>query len=118
MCGSPNEVVCSQWGLSLFSAESHRRKQERGNRIFRHIENQFWLVAEHGMKAGYVRRMESNPRVRLRLRDGLRTRWDTSTAHLLRDDDPRERQCWLASQPPSSTANAGQCSSWSRTPRP
>ena len=71
-----------------------------------HIGNQFWLVAEHGMKAGYVRNMESDPRVRLRLRDGLRTRWHTGTAHLLRDDDPRGRQRWLASQLPSSTANA------------
>jgi len=71
-----------------------------------HIGNQFWLVAEHGMKAGYVRNMESDPRVRLRLRDRLRTRWHTGTAHLLRDDDPRGRQRWLASQLPSSTANA------------
>jgi len=110
-------VVCWWWGF-LFLAESRRRKQERGNRSRRHIENQFWLVAEHGMKAGYVRNMESNPRVRLGLRDGLRTRWHTGTAYLLRDDDPRERQCWLASQLPSSTANAGQCSSWNRTPHP
>src|SRR2546422_4429963 len=32
---------------------------------------QFWLVAEHGMKAGYVRNMASNPRVRLKLRHGV-----------------------------------------------
>jgi F420H(2)-dependent quinone reductase len=31
------------------------------------IENQFWLVAEHGMKAGYVRNIESDPHVRLKL---------------------------------------------------
>jgi deazaflavin-dependent oxidoreductase (nitroreductase family) len=36
-----------------------------------HIGNQFWLVAEHGMKAGYVRNIEHEPHVRLRLRDGL-----------------------------------------------
>ena len=71
-----------------------------------HMGNQFWLVAEHGMKSGYVRNIESNPRVRLRLRDGLRTRWHTGTAHLLMDDDPRERQRWLASQLPSSAGNA------------
>src|SRR5262244_2931979 len=70
------------------------------------IGQQFWLVAEHGMKAGYVRNMESDPRVRLKLRNGLRIRWHTGTAHLLRDDDPRGRQRWLASQLPSSTANA------------
>ena len=71
-----------------------------------HIGNQFWLVAEHGMKAGYVRNIERNPRVRLKLRDGLRIRWHTGTAHLLFDDDPRERQRWLASQKPSTARNA------------
>jgi deazaflavin-dependent oxidoreductase (nitroreductase family) len=70
------------------------------------IGNQFWLVAEHGMKAGYVRNIERDPRVRLKLRDGLRSRWHTGTAHLLPDDDPRERQRWLASHLPSSAGNA------------
>ena len=70
------------------------------------IGNKFWLVAEHGMKAGYVLNMERNPCVRLKLRDGLRSRWHTGTAHLLSDDDPRERQRWLATQLPSSAGNA------------
>ena len=35
------------------------------------IGNQFWLVAEHGMKAGYVRNIERDPHVRLMLREGL-----------------------------------------------
>ena len=67
---------------------------------------QFWLVAEHGMQAGYVRNIASNPRVRLKLRDGLRIRWYTGTAHLLPDDDPRERQRWLAGQVRGSASNA------------
>src|SRR6476620_1314343 len=50
------------------------------------IGNQFWLVAEHGMKAGYVRNIEHDPRVRLKLRDGLRTRWHTGTARRLSHD--------------------------------
>src|ERR1700746_1368161 len=69
------------------------------------IENQFWLVAEHGMKAGYVRNIEREPRVRLKLREGLRYRWHTGTAHILSDDDPRERQRWLAPQVPNSAGN-------------
>jgi len=44
--------------------------------------------------------------VRVKLRDGLRSRWHTGTAHLLADDDPRERQRWLAKQLPSSARNA------------
>jgi deazaflavin-dependent oxidoreductase (nitroreductase family) len=70
------------------------------------IGNQFWLVAEHGMKAGYVRNIERDPRVRLKLREGFRTRWHMGTAHLLPDDDPRERQRWLSNQLPSSAGNS------------
>ena len=44
--------------------------------------------------------------MRLKLREGFRARWHTGTAHLLWDDDPRERQRWLAGQLTSSIANA------------
>jgi deazaflavin-dependent oxidoreductase (nitroreductase family) len=67
---------------------------------------QFWLVAEHGMKAGYVRNIAANPRIRLKLRHGILARWHTGTAQLLPDDDPRERQRWLAGQVTGSRANA------------
>jgi len=70
------------------------------------IGRQFWIVAEHGMKAGYVRNIASNPRVRVKLRDGLRARWYTGTANVLSEDDPRERQRWLAGQVPGSSKNA------------
>ena len=70
------------------------------------VGRQFWIVAEHGMKAGYVRNIAHNPRVRLKLREGLRARWHTGTAHVLPDDDPRARQRWLADQLPSSRVNA------------
>ncbi len=70
------------------------------------VGQQFWIVAEHGTKAGYVRNIKSNPRVRVKLRAGLCTRWHTGTASLLSDDDPRERQRWLSSQLPNSAGNA------------
>ena len=65
-----------------------------------------WLVAEHGMKAGYVRNIAKNPRVRVKIREGFRLRWHTGTASLLPDDDPRERQRWLSQQHPGSGSNA------------
>ncbi len=34
------------------------------------IGGQFWIVAEHGMNASYVRNIASHSRVRLKLRDG------------------------------------------------
>jgi deazaflavin-dependent oxidoreductase (nitroreductase family) len=70
------------------------------------VGRQFWIVAEHGMKAGYVRNIAANPRVRLKLREGLRARWHTGKGQVLPDDDPRARQRWLADQLPSSRVNA------------
>ncbi len=70
------------------------------------VGKEFWIVAEHGMNAGYVRNIAHNPRVRLKLRDGLRARSYSGTAHLLQEDNPRERQRWLAGQLPGSAANA------------
>jgi deazaflavin-dependent oxidoreductase (nitroreductase family) len=48
----------------------------------------FWIVAEHGRRAAYVRNVEANSRVRIKVGD----RWRAGTANLLPDDDPRERQ--------------------------
>jgi deazaflavin-dependent oxidoreductase (nitroreductase family) len=62
------------------------------------IGNEFWLVAEHGMKAGYVRNIKRDPNVRLKLREGFKIRSHTGTANLLPDDNPSERQRWLATQ--------------------
>jgi deazaflavin-dependent oxidoreductase (nitroreductase family) len=48
----------------------------------------FWIIAERGRKASYVRNMAANPRVRVKTHG----RWRTGTAHLLDDDDPVKRQ--------------------------
>jgi deazaflavin-dependent oxidoreductase (nitroreductase family) len=48
----------------------------------------FWIVSEHGRKANYVRNMEADPRVRVRVKG----RWRAGTAHALPDDDPAARQ--------------------------
>jgi RNA polymerase sigma-70 factor, ECF subfamily len=47
----------------------------------------FWLVSEHGRSAGYVRNIERNPRVRVKLGRS----WRSGTAHVLDDDDPLAR---------------------------
>ncbi|MGR6971071.1 nitroreductase/quinone reductase family protein [Streptomyces cynarae] len=53
----------------------------------RRVGNSFWLVSEYGQKSQYVRNIQANPRVRVRILG----RWHTGTAHLLPDDDPRAR---------------------------
>lgn len=52
------------------------------------VDGTFWIVAEHGRQAGYVRNIEANPRVRV-LVGG---EWRPGTAVILPDDGPRERQ--------------------------
>ena len=66
----------------------------------------FWIVAEHGRNAGYVRNIKRTSRVRVKFRHGLLLRWRTGTAHLLPDDDPRERQRALARGHPLRAVNA------------
>jgi deazaflavin-dependent oxidoreductase (nitroreductase family) len=53
----------------------------------------FWLVSEHGRGAGYVRNIEANPRVRVK----IGRRWRAGTAYLLPEDDPFARLDTVAS---------------------
>jgi deazaflavin-dependent oxidoreductase (nitroreductase family) len=39
----------------------------------------FWLVAQHGRDTDWVRNLEANPRVRVKV-SGLRSRWRTNAA--------------------------------------
>jgi deazaflavin-dependent oxidoreductase (nitroreductase family) len=51
------------------------------------VDNQFWMVSEHGEHSDYVRNIKANAAVRVRIGG----RWRNGTAHLLPDDDPRQR---------------------------
>jgi deazaflavin-dependent oxidoreductase (nitroreductase family) len=52
------------------------------------VGDTFWIVAEHGRRAGYVRNIKANPRVRVK----VGRRWRAGTARAVPEDDPRERQ--------------------------
>jgi len=47
-------------------------------------------VTEHGYAADYVKNIQTQPRVRVKV-----GRWYEGTALILPDDDPRERLRWL-----------------------
>ena len=69
-------------GYALLETNGRKTEQAKADTCGRRrIGNQFWLVAEHGMKAGYVRNIEGDRRVRLKLCEGFRTRWQTGTVH-------------------------------------
>lgn len=53
----------------------------------RRVGGQFWMVSEFGGRSQYVRNIEVDPRVRVRVRG----RWYAGTAHLLPDDDAAAR---------------------------
>jgi deazaflavin-dependent oxidoreductase (nitroreductase family) len=52
----------------------------------------FWLVAQRGRHADWVKNIQADPRVRVKVRTGSGLVWRAGTAHILDDDDPRERR--------------------------
>jgi deazaflavin-dependent oxidoreductase (nitroreductase family) len=51
----------------------------------------FWIVTEHGWGSSYVKNIQADPRVRVK----VGRRWRSGTAHILPDDDPYERMRML-----------------------
>ena len=76
-------------GWSLLETRGRKTGLPRRTPVGNGLQGQtFWLVAAHGRRAGYVRNMVAEPRVRVYVGH----RWRAGTAHLLPDDDPIERQ--------------------------
>jgi len=66
----------------------------------------FWIIAEHGTRAGYVHNIQHDPHVRVRLRMGLRYRWVPGIATVCPDDDPLARQRQIIAWHPMRALNA------------
>ncbi|GAA3131201.1 nitroreductase family deazaflavin-dependent oxidoreductase [Streptomyces rameus] len=47
------------------------------------VGDSFWIVSEFGFTSHYIRNIQADPRVRVRIRG----RWHHGTAHLLPEDD-------------------------------
>ncbi|MFE4256755.1 nitroreductase/quinone reductase family protein [Streptomyces sp. NPDC056910] len=60
------------------------RRTPVGGRV---VGREFWWVSEYGDKSQYVRNIQADPKIRVRVKG----RWHTGTAHLLPDDDARAR---------------------------
>jgi deazaflavin-dependent oxidoreductase (nitroreductase family) len=75
-------------GLALIETTGRRSGLPRHTPVGGRLEgSSFWVVTEHGHRASYVRNIDANPRVRVMIGG----RWRAGTAHLLPDDDPRQR---------------------------
>jgi deazaflavin-dependent oxidoreductase (nitroreductase family) len=73
----------------ILETRGRRSGQPRRIPVGKAIEGDtLWIVAEHGLRAGYVRNIEADPRVRVR----IGRRWRAGTAQVLLGDDWRARQ--------------------------
>jgi deazaflavin-dependent oxidoreductase (nitroreductase family) len=79
-------------GWALLETTGRRSGQPRRVPVGNGLRGgQFWIVAEHGRHADYVRNLERDPRVRVK----VGRRWHSGTAHVLEADDPSARLRWL-----------------------
>src|ERR671911_1202620 len=72
----------------LLETTGRKSGQPRQNPVGNGLDGDtIWIVAEHGRGASYVRNLEADPRVRVK----IGRRWRRGTATVLPDDDPRAR---------------------------
>jgi deazaflavin-dependent oxidoreductase (nitroreductase family) len=75
-------------GHTLIETHGRRTGKRRRTVVGIHVEDGTgWIVAEQGRHAGYVRNLQSDPNVRVRLRG----RWRDGHAEVVPDDDPQDR---------------------------
>ncbi len=76
-------------GIAILETTGRKSGRPRRTPVGRSLDGDtVWIVAEHGRHAGYVRNIEADPAVRIKIGH----RWRTGTAHVSPDDDPRARQ--------------------------
>jgi deazaflavin-dependent oxidoreductase (nitroreductase family) len=75
-------------GVALLETTGRRTGQPRRTPVGDGLRGaHFWIVTEHGYDAAYVRNMQADPRVRVKVRG----RWRSGTARILPDEDPYAR---------------------------
>ena len=81
-------------GIVILETTGRRSGEPRRTPVGEAVEGDtLWIVAEHGRSASYVRNIEEDPRVRVK----IGRRWRSATAHPMPEDDPRERQRSMSS---------------------
>jgi deazaflavin-dependent oxidoreductase (nitroreductase family) len=75
-------------GTALLETTGRRSGQPRVTPVGNGLRGDaFWIVTEHGWQSAYVKNIQADPRVRVK----VGRRWRSGTAHILPDDDPHER---------------------------
>ena len=74
--------------VSLLETTGRKSGQKRVTPVGNGLRGrEFWIVTEHGWASAYVRNIQADPRVRVK----VGRRWLPGTAVILPDDDPYER---------------------------
>jgi deazaflavin-dependent oxidoreductase (nitroreductase family) len=94
-------------GLAILETRGHRSGKTRRVPVGNGRRgDSFWIIAEHGSLAGWVHNIRHDPRVRVRLRIGLRYRWVSGIAAVRPDEDPLARQRQIIAWHPLRAYNA------------
>jgi deazaflavin-dependent oxidoreductase (nitroreductase family) len=90
-------------GTAILETTGRRSGQPRRTPVTDGLDGEtFWIVAEHGRRAAYVRNLQANPEVRVK----VGRRWRSGTAEVLPDDDARARLRAIVARRPRSRLNA------------
>ena len=90
-------------GTAILETVGRRSGEPRKTPVTDGLDGEvFWIVAEHGHRAAYVRNIEAHPRVRIK----TGRRWRTGTARPVENDDPLARLREIARTRRRSTLNA------------
>lgn len=100
-----NPIVRLAWSLrlpipgdALLETTGRRTGRPRRTPVCDGLDgNVFWVVSQRGRDADWVRNLEANPRVRVKVAGGPGARWHTGIAYILDDDDPGERRRLIGS---------------------
>jgi deazaflavin-dependent oxidoreductase (nitroreductase family) len=99
-------------GTAILETIGRKSGQPRRNPVTNGLDDGiFRIVAEHGRRASYVRNIEANPRVRVR----VGRRWHDGTARLVPGDDPRVRLRYINSRHPVTRLSTAPYASCKRT---
>jgi deazaflavin-dependent oxidoreductase (nitroreductase family) len=100
-------VGINPYGVAILETRGHRSGKIRRVPVGNGRKgDSFWIIAEHGSRAGWVHNIRHDPHVRIRLRLGLRHRWVDGIATVRPDEDVLARQRKVIAWHPLRALNA------------
>ena len=100
-------IGINPYGLAILETRGHRSGKIRRVPVGNGRKgDSFWIIAEHGTRAGWMHNIQHDPHVRIRLRLGLRHRWVDGIATVRPEEDALARQRKIIAWHPLRALNA------------